>query len=92
MEEKKKQYYKEEIMMTHREEEASKMLQEIAKDISEKLPEQMGFCLLAYEFGDGNPDKRLLYVSNSNREDVMVAMAEFLEKNVNNPEMYGKDV
>lgn len=77
--------------MTKREEEANAVLQEIAQDIKEKLPENMGFALLAYEFGDGD-DKRLMYISNSNRKDVMMAMGEFLEKNLNDPEMFGKDV
>ena len=30
--------------------------------------------------------------SNSKREDVMRAMVEFLEKNMNDPKMFGKDV
>lgn len=77
--------------MTEREQQANNVLQNIAKDIKAKLPKGMGFALLAYEFGEGD-DKRMLYVSNSNREDVMVAMVEFLEKNLNNPEMFGKDV
>lgn len=77
--------------MTEREKQASETLQLIAKDIKEKLPENMGFALLAYEFGDGE-DKKLMYISNSNREDVMKAMIEFLEKNVNDPAMFGKDV
>lgn len=77
--------------MTNREQEANEVLQSIAKDIKEKLPENMGFALLAYEFGEAE-DKRMLYVSNSNREDVMKAMVEFLEKNVNDPTMFGKDV
>lgn len=77
--------------MTEREKQANETLQSIAKDIKEKLPENMGFALLAYEFGDGE-DKRLMYISNSNREDVMKAMVEFLEKNVNDPTMFGKDV
>ncbi len=77
--------------MTEREKQANETLQSIAKDIKEKLPENMGFALLAYEFGDGE-DKRLMYISNSNREDVMKAMIEFLEKNVNDPTMFGKDV
>jgi hypothetical protein len=77
--------------MTNREQEANNALQSIAKDIKEKLPENMGFALLAYEFGEAE-DKRMLYVSNSNREDVMKAMIEFLEKNVNDPAMFGKDV
>lgn len=77
--------------MTEKEQEASKMLQEIAKDIKEKLPEGMGFALLAYEFGEAD-DRKMLYVSNSNRTDVMNAMVEFLQKNVEDPEMFGKDV
>lgn len=76
--------------MTNREQEANDALQAIAKDIKEKLPENMGFALLAYEFGESE-DKRMLYVSNSNREDVMKAMVEFLEKNINDPKMFGKD-
>ena len=77
--------------MTNREKEANDALQSIAKEIKERLPENMGFALLAYEFGEAE-DKRMLYVSNSNREDVMRAMVEFLEKNVNDPTMFGKDV
>lgn len=77
--------------MTEREQQANSVLQSIAKDIKAKLPKGMGFALLAYEFGEGD-DKRMLYVSNSNREDVMVAMVEFLEKNLNDPGMFGKDV
>jgi len=77
--------------MTEREKQANDTLQSIAQDIKEKLPENMGFALLAYEFGDAE-DKRLMYVSNSNREDVLKAMVEFLEKNMNDPKMFGKDV
>lgn len=77
--------------MTEREEKANAMMQEIAKEIKEKLPEGMGFALLAYEFGEGD-DKKMMYVSNSNREDVMLAMCEFLQKNTDDPEMFGKDV
>jgi hypothetical protein len=77
--------------MTNREQEANEVLQSIAKDIKEKLPENMGFALLAYEFGEAE-NKRMLYVSNSNREDVMRAMVEFLDKNINDPKMFGKDV
>lgn len=77
--------------MTNREQQVSDTLQDIAKDISNKLSEKMGFALLTYEFGDDD-NRRMLYVSNSNREDVLKAMLEFVEKNVNNPDMYGKDV
>lgn len=77
--------------MTEREEQANNMLQEIMQEIKNKLPEGMGFALLAYEFGD-KEGRRMLYASNSNREDVMKAMLEFVDKNLNDPKMYGKDV
>lgn len=77
--------------MTEREEQVNNMLQEIMQDIKNKLPEGMGFALLAYEFGD-KEGRRMLYASNSNREDVMKAMLEFVDKNLNDPKMYGKDV
>lgn len=77
--------------MTEREKQANNMLQEIMQEIKNKLPEGMGFALLAYEFGD-KEGRRMLYASNSNREDVMKAMLEFVDKNLNDPKMYGKDV
>lgn len=77
--------------MTKREQEVNDMLQEIMQEIKNKLPEGMGFTLLAYEFGDKD-GRRMLYASNSNREDVMKAMLEFVDKNLNDPKMYGKDV
>lgn len=77
--------------MTNREEQAANALQAIAKDIKEKLPENMGFALLTYEFGEGD-DKRMMYISNSNREDVIKAMLEFVDKNLNDPKMFGKDI
>ena len=77
--------------MTNREEQAANALQAIAKEIKEKLPEEMGFTLLTYEFGKGD-DRKMMYISNSNREDVLRAMLEFVNKNLNDPEMFGKDV
>lgn len=77
--------------MTENEKQTNDMLQEIMNDIKKKLPEDMGFTLLAYEFGD-KKDRRMLYASNSKREDVMMAMLEFVNKNLNSPEMFGKDV
>ena len=77
--------------MTEREQQANSMRQEIAKDIKEKLPEDMGFALLAYEFGDAE-DRRMMYISNSNREDVIKSMLEFCNKNLQDPKMFGKDV
>ena len=77
--------------MTEKEEQVNNMLQEIMNDIKKKLPEGMGFTLLAYEFGD-KKGRRMLYASNSKREDVIMAMLEFVDKNLNSPEIYGKDV
>ena len=77
--------------MTKREQEVKDMLQEIMQEIKNKLPEGMGFTLLAYEFGDKD-GRRMLYASNSKREDVLKAMLEFVDKNLNDPKMYGKDV
>ena len=77
--------------MTNREEQAANALQAIAKDIKEKLPENMGFALLTYEFGDAE-DRRMMYISNSNREDVIKSMLEFCDKNLQDPKMFGKDV
>ena len=77
--------------MTDKEKQASDMLQEIVREVDAKLPEGMGFALLAYEFGDKD-GRRMLYASNSNREDVLKAMLEFVDKNLNDPKMVGKDL
>lgn len=75
--------------MTEREQIANNKLQEIAKEIKEKLPDGMGFALLAYEFGDAD-GRRMMYVSNSDRADVQKAMLEFCTKL--GDENYGKEV
>ena len=77
--------------MTENEKQTNDILQDIMKDIKKKLPEGMGFTLLAYEFGD-KEGRRMLYASNSNREDVLKAMLEFVDKNLNDPKIFGKDV
>ena len=77
--------------MTNREKQANDALQAIAKEIKERLPENMGFALLAYEFGDAK-DRKMMYVSNSNKKDVIISMLEFCDKNLNDPNIFGKDV
>ena len=77
--------------MTEREQQVKGALQDISNEIKNKLPEGMGFALLAYEFGD-DKNRKMLYVSNSNREDVLKAMLEFVDKNLNDSETYGRDV
>lgn len=78
--------------MTDRENEVRENLQEIAKVVEDMLPEGMGFTVLAYEFGDENPERKMLYVSNGNRKDVIWAMTEFVRTQTDNPEIFGKDV
>jgi len=62
-----------------RNEQAKNKMQEIAKSISNQLPEGMGFALLTFEFGN-KPNRRLNYVSNGNREDIVRAMKEWIDK------------
>lgn len=75
--------------MTENERMTDKILPEIAKEIKHKLPEGIGFCLLAYETGEGN-NRRMMYISNSDRNDVANAMLEWVEKV--RRENYGKHV
>lgn len=75
--------------MTEREKEANTILREIAKDIQEKLPDGMGFALLAFEFGDKD-DRRMMYVSNADREYIQKSMLEFCNKV--DKTNFGKDV
>ena len=53
------------------------VMQELARNIQKKLGKEMGFALLAFDFGDGG---RMNYVSNGEREDVVEAMKEFIKK------------
>ena len=77
--------------MTEREKQAHDMIQENMNEIKIRLPEGMGFTLLAYEFGD-EKDRKMIYASNSNREDVISMMLEFINKNLDDPKMFGKDL
>ena len=79
--------------MTEKEQEASAVLQDIARDIKATLPDNMGFAVLAYEFNeDDKGERKMLYVSNSNREDVILAMTEFIKRQLDDPKIFGKDV
>jgi hypothetical protein len=54
------------------------VMQDLAKHIENSIGNKYGFCLLVYEHNTG--EGRMNYVSNSNREDVVKAMKEFIEK------------
>lgn len=60
-------------------------MQNIAKKVNDELPTGFGFVVLSFVFG--NPGQ-MMYVSNANREDIVQAMKEWIEKTENN---YGND-
>ena len=53
------------------------IMQELAEHIANKIGSKYGFCLLVYEHDESG---RANYVSNSNREDVIEVMKEFIAK------------
>lgn len=62
-------------------------MKKIAQKVDEELPKGFGFIVLAFPFGK-NIENEMLYVSNSERADVILAMKEFIEKTENT---YGND-
>lgn len=60
-------------------------MQTIAKKVNDELPEGFGFVVLSFVFD--NPGQ-MMYISNANRDDVVKAMEEFIQKTKNN---YGND-
>ena len=62
-------------------------MKKIARKVDEELPSGYGFVVLAFNFGEGK-DNEMMYVSNDNREDVVKAMQEFIQKTEQN---YGND-
>lgn len=57
--------------------EIQEILTALADSINEKLPEGWGFNLLLFNFG---PDGLMFYISNAQRETMIKAMEEFLQK------------
>lgn len=54
-------------------------LREMADVLKAKLPDNHGFILLTFPFGD-DPGQRYQYISNAVREDAINALKEFLLK------------
>lgn len=54
-------------------------LRNAAEAVKAKLPDNMGFILLAFPF-NGEGDNRLVYISNAQRTDALNAMKEWLLK------------
>ena len=62
-------------------------MQKIARKVDEELPDGYGFVVLAFNFGNGE-DNEMMYVSNANRQDIVRAMKEWIEKT---EESFGND-
>lgn len=63
-------------------------LQNIAQNIDKELPEGFGFALLTFKFNTEPDTSELMYVSNADRQDIVKAMKEWIEKTENN---FGND-
>ncbi len=74
--------------MENEEEYIKSKLQGIAKNIDDELPEGFGFALLTFKFNTEPDTSDLMYVSNANREDIVKAMEEWIEKTKNS---FGND-
>lgn len=57
--------------------ELSEPMNELARVLSEVLPDGVGFALLVFDFGKGG---FMNYISNSERADVVRAMREFIAR------------
>ena len=67
------------------EEEVKRHLKYVAALIQNQIPEDYGFIFMTYKH---NSQGELMYVSNSNREDVVKCLEEFIEKT---KDTYGND-
>ena len=65
--------------MESKEEIIKMRMQRICKKVQEELPDGCGFVVLAFEFGNAD-GKEMVYGSNANREDIVRAMEEWIEK------------
>ena len=74
--------------MENEEEYIKGKLQNIAQNIDKELPEGFGFALLTFKFNTEPNTSDLMYVSNANREDIVKAMEEWIEKTKNS---FGND-
>lgn len=60
-------------------------MQEIAKKVNDELPVGFGFVVLSFSF---DKPGLMMYVSNADRQDIVKAMKEWIEKTESN---YGND-
>src|SRR5882757_1677120 len=62
-------------------------LQELARQIDDRIPDKHGFVLLVFSFGPGGT---MQYAANAGRLHVVQAMREFIA--LNTERMYGTDI
>lgn len=74
--------------MESEEEHIKGKLQNIAQNIDKELPEGFGFALLTFKFNTEPDTSELMYVANANRQDIVKAMKEWIEKTESN---FGND-
>ncbi len=65
--------------------EAEAALKDIGRIIKDQMPDNMGFALLMFDYGK---DGAMFYLSSAQREDMVKAMLEFLQKQ--GVELYSK--
>ena len=68
---------REEMKFEVRNEEAEKMLKEIGTLLKQACPPGFGFQLLVFSFGSGGS---MFYCSNAERDGMIAAMREFIQK------------
>lgn len=57
--------------------EVSKRMQDIARSVKWRLPENWGFFVMVFPHGEG-PERRCNYVSNADRQDVINVIKEWM--------------
>lgn len=56
----------------------TKMAAEVAREMRAKLPPEVGFLVITFDYGNTNSDSRMGYVSTGKREDCIKLVHEFL--------------
>lgn len=54
------------------------ILKDLGKIIGSSLPKGVGFSLFIFDIGEGG---NMFYISNADRQDMIKAMKEFIERN-----------
>ena len=76
--------------MNEEEEKVKGRLKGIAKYVKNELPDGFGFVLLTFKFNAEPGISQMMYVSNANREDVILAMEEWVN-HIKTQNDYGND-